>query len=76
MADDDDPTNASLSFADFLERMKDPAAADLVRTIRACVADGAGRGVEGVVRLIVRSRSRRIMCRGQARPDAPPLPLP
>jgi len=28
---------AALSFTDFLERMKDPAAADLVRSIRACV---------------------------------------
>ena len=30
-------TGAALSFTDFLERMKDPAAADLVRSIRACV---------------------------------------
>lgn len=28
-------TSAALSFTDFLERMKDPAAADLVRSIRA-----------------------------------------
>ena len=28
----------ALSFTDFLERMKDPAAADLVRSIRACVS--------------------------------------
>ena len=32
--DDDGGPSASLSFADFVERMRDPAAADLVRTIR------------------------------------------
>lgn len=36
MADDDDAgMPATLSFTDFLDRMRDPAAADLVRTIRA-----------------------------------------
>lgn len=29
-----------LSFSDFLERMKDPAAADLVRNIKRCVRGG------------------------------------
>lgn len=41
---------AALSFTDFLERMKDPAATDLVRSIRACVF--------GCLRLIIRRRRK------------------
>ena len=39
MADDNALSDATqpLSFAEFLEKMKDPAAADLVRTIKQCV---------------------------------------
>ena len=41
MADDSQLAEATqaLSFAEFLERMKDPQAANLVRSIKKCVAN-------------------------------------
>ena len=41
MADDNQLAEATqpLSFAEFLERMKEPAAADLVRSIKKCDMD-------------------------------------
>ena len=59
MADDNQLAEATqaLSFAEFLERMKDPQAVNLVRTIRKYVCSGTPSIAQDYAALCVPARS-------------------